>query len=101
MLADRDHLSPAMENTTFPFDNPPQKVDEGIPSSVPSSELLSGSGSGIIKIHDSIGNSVRSFLQLHQHGVPDDAGVVFDNLSAVGSGTGVSTAASNPNSTQL
>lgn len=42
-------------------------------------------------VGESIADSVRNFLEIRQATIPDDAGVVFDKISAVGSGTGVST----------
>ncbi|OQD86349.1 hypothetical protein PENANT_c008G07961 [Penicillium antarcticum] len=57
-------------------------VDTDVPSSAPST-----SPSQIIKM-EPIADSVRDFLKTRQPVIPDHTGVVFDNISAVGSGTG-------------
>lgn len=66
----------------------------------PKSELAETDGpssksSQIAPTGKSIADSVRSFLEIRQGAIPDDTGVVFDKISAVGSGTGVSTTDSN------
>ena len=53
------------------------------------------SKSSQIAAGESIADSVRNFLEIRQGGIPGDTGVVFDKISAVGSGTGVSTFYSN------
>ncbi|KAJ6149667.1 CDR ABC transporter [Penicillium samsonianum] len=59
----------------------------------PKSELAETDGpssksSQIAPTGESIADSVRSFLEIRQGAIPDDTGVVFDKISAVGSGTG-------------
>ena len=55
------------------------------------------SKSSQIAAGESIADSVRNFLEIRQGGIPGDTGVVFDKISAVGSGTGVSTPDSSRN----
>jgi hypothetical protein len=59
-------------------------VETDVPSSAPST-----SPSQILKM-EPIADSVRDFLKTRQVDIPDNTGVVFDNISVVGSGTGVS-----------
>nr|ABD66573.1 ABC transporter [Penicillium griseofulvum] len=48
----------------------------------------SSASSQIAAPTESIADSVRNFLEIRQGSIPDDTGVIFDNISAVGSGTG-------------
>lgn len=86
-MVDNYHSSLDVAKTPIQSDADAQKSEaetEG-PSSK-SSQIAAG---------ESIADSVRNFLELRQGGIPDDTGVVFDKISAVGSGTGVSTTDSN------
>nr|B6RAL1.1 RecName: Full=ABC transporter patM; AltName: Full=Patulin biosynthesis cluster protein M [Penicillium expansum]ABN48540.1 ABC transporter [Penicillium expansum]AIG62140.1 ABC transporter [Penicillium expansum] len=79
-MVDNYHSSLDVAKTPIQSDADAQKSEaetEG-PSSK-SSQIAAG---------ESIADSVRNFLELRQGGIPDDTGVVFDKISAVGSGTG-------------
>ncbi|KAF3401974.1 Brefeldin A resistance protein [Penicillium rolfsii] len=92
-MVDHDHSSPDGANTSIQLDGQkPGLVTTDVPSSMPSSEPPSKPPSQVIAGREPIGESVRHFLQIRQGAVPDEAGVVFDNITAVGSGTGSQTA---------
>ncbi|KAL2695855.1 hypothetical protein AAEP93_003155 [Penicillium crustosum] len=72
-----NNYHPSSDETKTPMQNYEVETDE--PSSKSSQTAAVG---------ESIADSVRNFLEIRQATIPDDAGVVFDKISAVGSGTG-------------
>lgn len=75
-----ENYHPSLDETKAPMQKSGAETDR--PSSKSSQTAAVG---------ESIADSVRNFLEIRQATIPDDTGVVFDNISAVGSGTGVST----------
>lgn len=81
-----DNYHPSLDEAKTPMQS-----DGDMQKSEAETEGPSLKSSQITALGGSIADSVRKFLEIRQATIPDDTGVVFDRISAVGSGTGVST----------
>ncbi|KAJ5972447.1 CDR ABC transporter [Penicillium vulpinum] len=93
-MVDNYHSSLDGAKTPIQSDGSVQKSD------LAETDGPSSKSSQIAAVGESIAYSVRNFLELRQGGIHDGAGVVFDKISAVGSGTGSQDAPTVTSATQ-